>query len=275
MQVQKLPAIAGFIWINAGVRLMFGHFGNMVKILVTYVFALFLFSFLASWLAALLAALGVSETTFKEVYLFVILVLSPAASIGFLQACRDTLSGEPVTPLHILRGFQVDRRALVSLLGFGLFHFAAIAVVIASLPGSLEEILKYLASGTPPPQDTQESLFGSLALVAYLAVTLIIWYAPMLAAWNNMRAAKAMFYSVAACWRNKAAFLLFGFGWMMIGFLVIGLAAILQSLLGDTAAAGALLTIVILLYMGTFWCSVYVTYASVFVIDTQSPPATT
>jgi hypothetical protein len=273
MQVKKLPAIAGFIWINAGFRLLFGHFANMVKILFTYVFVFFLFSSLVGWLSELSSRLGLPDALLKQIFLFFFVLLTPAASIGFMQACRDTVNGEPVTPLHFLRGFQGDKRTLLSLLGFGLFQFAAVSVVIASLPALPEMTFKDLVSATPPPQDSKDSLLGVLALIAYLAIAVTVWYAPMLAAWNKMRAGKAMFYSLAACWRNKGAFLMFGLGWLMVCMFLIGAVSIIAVLFGDNMVTASLLAMIGLLYAGAFYCSVYVTYSSVFVGDLEPPAA--
>jgi hypothetical protein len=266
MKVQKLPAVAGFIWINAGFRLLFSHFGDISKMILTYVFGVFLFAYLTVMLAQLGGDFGVPEGVFEEILIFLGVIFSPTLSIGFMQACRDTLKGEPVTPLHLLRGFQLERRALLSLLGLGLFQCAALAVISAFLPDLPKFNWQDLTGANPPPpEDPKQTLLRTAGMVAYLGVTLTVWYAPMLAAWNQMRAAKAMFYSLAACWRNRGAFLMFGVGWMLVCMFMIGVFSILATLLGDNGGTAALIAVLGLLCAGAIYCSVYVTYSSVFV----------
>jgi hypothetical protein len=46
--------------------------------------------------------------------------------------------------------------------------------------------------------------------------TIPLWHAPALMHWGRQGVAKAMFASVVAMWRTRAALLMFGLGWFAL-----------------------------------------------------------
>jgi hypothetical protein len=283
MDVLKLPAAAGVAWIRGGFMLLFTQFLGILMLVMTYGFAIILAGYAASGMAYVANMGGLDDAIVEKSVDLVLAMLAPALTIGFMAACRAVAAGERVGPAFILAGFQVGKKRLLSLLGLGVFQVAALFVVRTLLAGELPP-------GTPDP-DSIEALTGSFdtstlsdaaaahfllvrsaELIARLGVAVVLWYAPMLVAWHGMRSVKSTFYSVAACWRNRAAFVIFGLGWVALWITLFGIIG-LGSVLGLGDNAKLLFWPVAPIMFAAMYCSVYVTYASVFVITAPAAAA--
>jgi len=105
-------------------------------------------------------------------------------------------------------------------------------------------------------------LVGLFQMILYLPVGIVLWYAPMLVYWQGYGASKAMFFSAAAVWRNRGAFMIYGLG--LVGCLVAAYAiAALLVLLGLAFGAGKFSVALLAPFMT--YCTIYITYTSVFV----------
>lgn len=274
MQVLKLPAIAGLIWVSAGFRLLYQQMLRMFSVVVIYFFVVLFINFLALWVGDQFPEHSEARELVPRVLTFMFAIFSPVLQIGYMEACRDIARGERISPLYFLRGFQLPRPAFLSLLAIGLFQVSALTLVLTvlPLPQNLEATLTAAANQPAPVIDPQALLVQCAALAVVLVIMSVAWYAPMLAAWHGMRVGKAMFFSMAACWRNKTAFIMFGLGWTIAGFFSVVLMSLAIAALGNGALANALVAIMLMLLIGAMYCSVYVTYSTVFVPDT-TPPA--
>ena len=99
----------------------------------------------------------------------------------------------------------------------------------------------------------------SLHLLFYLPVMVLIWFAPPLAGWHGMNAAKAMFGSAVACVRNLAPLLVFG---LAMAALALG-GALLASLL-PSALMSVLIAPLALVVMTIAQASLYPMYQAIF-----------
>ncbi len=272
MQVLKLPAIAGLIWVSAGFRLLFRQSLRMFSLIVMYLFGFVFVGSLATLIANALRPQGIDDELVVKGVVFCAGIFGPVLLMGYMEACRDVMRGERVSPLYILRGFQLPRASFLALLVLGLFQVTTLNVLLSLLPVQPITDLTVLAAGQAQRElSPSEDVIQLSVLVAMMMVLVTLWYAPMLAAWHGMRVGKSMFYSVAACWRNKGAFFMFGIGWMIaisVCFMAVSMIAVL---LGKNELTYALLAIIMLLMAGAGYCSVYVTYSTVFVTENDRP----
>ena len=144
-------------------------------------------------------------------------------------------------------------------------------------------------SGTPPATQStaqpaseadqeairRETIARVIQGLAYLPVALLMWYAPMLAAWHGLPAGKALFFSVVAVWRNLGAFVIYGLAWLAIWMCFSLAFGLLLTSIGVANLAAVLGLPLVMLMLTWMYCSVYPSYATVFVDASAAPvPAT-
>ncbi|MEO8408988.1 MAG: BPSS1780 family membrane protein, partial [Propionivibrio sp.] len=111
-------------------------------------------------------------------------------------------------------------------------------------------------------------LAGQVALTLFLPVMMAYWFAPVLVAWHNVSAGKALFFSFVACVRNWRAFLVYVLAVVLVGALLPGL---IVGVLGTLFAGGAsvvsvaLTVLITLVLLPTLYASFYISYRDVFV----------
>ena len=107
---------------------------------------------------------------------------------------------------------------------------------------------------------------GRLMIVALPVIT-AFWFAPLLAAWDDVPPLKSVFFSFVASWRNWRAFAIYGltiavFAVAMPGLLLIAAGAISPTLLNVLSVA--LKMVLIFVMAPILMASVYVSYQDVF-----------
>jgi hypothetical protein len=278
MDVLKLPAAAGIAWIRGGFALLFHQFLGIFMLAMTYLFAFVFAGYLASWVGVVAGLVGLDAVMVEKALDLALATLAPALAVGFMDACRAATVGERVTPVFILSGFRVGRKRLLSLLGLGVFQVATLYLIKVGLattqgpgapdPDSLAALTGSIDTSTMTDEAAAKLLASRAAeLFARLLIAMVLWYAPVLVAWHGMRAVKSTFYSVAACWRNRGAFAMFGLGWIALWLTLFGIVGA-TALLGLGENAKFLFLPIAPVIFAAMYCSVYTTYASVFV---QSP----
>jgi len=244
MQINILPASAGFTWLREGMRLFGRQPIGLPAMVVLYLMMLVA--------PALLPIVGIAISG----------VLAPFASVGLLGACRDVAEGRMPTPLAFAQPFR-PTPARLQLLRLGIIN-AILLLVVATLAA--------LLSPEPPGGEAPQSLHDVplpallVQLLLYLPVMALMWFAPVLAGWHSMAPAKAMFGSVVACWRNVGAMLIFG---LAAGALTLGVSVAAVMLLTSLTSSQELLSILLaplaLILMSIVQASLYPMYRSVFV----------
>lgn len=146
-------------------------------------------------------------------------VMLPAFSVSFMIICDELAHGRPIGLAMLLAGFRRELSALITM--GGLYLVAILLVLGASTIADGGTLWHWVVTGTsPPPQSLRDgSLSRALLLAAALGtpVMMAFWFAPALTAWKGMGAAKALFYSFFAAWRNWRAFVLYGAMLAMVG----------------------------------------------------------
>jgi len=218
-------------------------------------------------------------------WLLMLLVAAlPMISLGFMNATRlvgdtgtSTLAAF-VAPLH--PGHPQARALLRMTLVY------VVTSVLAGLLSSLVygdsfgALVEAETSDKPDPGAIAERLADprlatgmlvQLGLATLLSVP--FWHAPALIYWGGQGLAQALFSSTVACWRNRAAFLLYGLAFAGLVFLFTLFGGILLGLLGTGALVAMLALSVSLVLPAAFYASLYFTFTGCFEpTDGEAPP---
>lgn len=193
-------------------------------------------------------------------------LLVPAFSVGFMALARAAARKAPLELGLLFEGFRHEPRAQFSL---GVIYLACLALLLAaSALADNGALARWMISGQRPNDEVLQSdeFMSALAAAAalYLPVMLAFWFAPPLAAWHALGAAKALFFSLAASVMNWRAFLIYG---AVMAAITLALPFMLVQALALAGAGrigpGIVLPLVIVL-LPTLFASFYASYRDVF-----------
>ena len=176
-------------------------------------------------------------------------------------------------------GGDVGRKQLPTLLILGGLYLLAIVLVlgISALAdgGALANWVIYgTAPGAPAIRDGSLSSALIVAAMAGTPVVMAFWFAPVLAAWHGMGAAKALFFSFFAGWRNWRAFLVYGAVLALAGAaLSAALVTATMMLRGHPDLLRLGLIAAVLVTMPTLFGSFYAAYGDILPHDTTPDEA--
>ena len=103
-----------------------------------------------------------------------------------------------------------------------------------------------------------------LAAVGLALVAIPFWHAPALIHWGGHGAAKSLFFSIVACWRNKGALAVYSLGWGAVIMLFAFVSTTLLALLGVPQLAVLFFMPAVLMLSAAFYASLYFTFADSF-----------
>lgn len=257
--MEKLPAATGLLWIKQGFALFRKQPAEISMLFLGYMF--------------MMLAVGIIPVLGQVLPL----VLVPAFSLAFLQACINIEHDKRVTPALLLTGFRSPAVVNLLILGAAYLLAATAAAGASSLidGGVFWSVLTgQTAIDAKTVQDSDMASAMLFSALLYVPVSMAFWYAAPLVAWHKMGIVKALFYSFFAVFHASKPFLVFGLGWAIIGVLfptMISLFAVI--LLGNSAAVMMILLPLSVLLTIIMYCSFYPTYTQVFG-TTEVPPAT-
>ncbi len=248
--MDKLPAIAGWNWVKEGFALFRKQPAEISTLFLAYMFLMMAIGFL------------------PLVGQVLPLVLIPAFSMAFMQACLQIEQGKKVYPNLLLTGFRTP--ALGRLLKLGVLYLVAAVVAVAASAivdgGVFWEIMsgqKKLDSETIRGSNLSLSMMFSAAV--YTPAAMAFWYAAPLIAWQDMGIGKAIFYSFFAVKRSGMAFLVYGLSWVLIGIILPAvLSSVVALVVGKAFAVMVVLLTVSLVLTVIMYCSFYPTYTHIF-----------
>ena len=210
-----------------------------------------------------------------------LLMALPLLGLGFMIAARSAQRGGPVHAGQMLEALRAadaparERRTTLLKL-CALYAVTTAAVMLASDwidGGTFERLQVLLASARDAAK--QKELNALLAdgnlragLLLRLAGTALLsipfWHAPALVWWQGQGVAQSLFSSTLACWRNRAAFLVYGLAWSaaVVGFSVV--AGSIFSLLGAAQLAALAAVPAGLVFSTVFYVSLLFTYQGCF-----------
>jgi hypothetical protein len=192
-----------------------------------------------------------------------------------MAMCRELARGRPLELTLLGAGFRHHLPSLVTLGGLYLAITALIFAATQVVDGGT--LMRWMLAGTAPPasptEDTMLRWAFLLALAAWLPVQLAFWFAPILIAWHGMSAAKSLFFSFVASWRNWRALLLYG---VVVGAALGAFAILLLQVHHLKSGPQTIPTIVffaLVLAVPVYYASVYASYRDVFPEEIPEPPA--
>lgn len=255
MQAAKLPFLYGWYWIQEGLRLF--------KLQPA---ALFFWSLITSILINL-------SNIFPIFGQMVLIVLVPTMTFIIQNACRRIDAGEvmrlgmwtePLKPVPV-------RNRLIKL-GF-IYLLACLAVgFIATFP-FVSELSQLMDNREASPEAIMAAFRKPIFLffILYLGLSALFWHAPALVGWHAIPVKQALFFSMVACWRNKAAFLLYGLCWAAAFFTIQTLGELLLGAGLSPGTATLVLTPINLAMAAILYASFYPAYRSVFGDSIRDP----
>lgn len=170
-----------------------------------------------------------------------LLMAMPLLGLGFMIASRSAMAGGPVHAgqlLEPLRGGSAvavaRRKQLLALCGAYALSTALVMLASDALDGgAFEKLQILLASGRNEAAQKQiDALLGDpsllngmlLRLGGTALLSIPFWHAAPLVWWQGQGVAQALFSSTVACWRNRAAFVVYGLAWT-VTIVVFGVVA--------------------------------------------------
>jgi hypothetical protein len=258
MQARRLPALRGGQWIIDGFRL-YRRNPPLLTLLALNYWLFFLLIFILPFVGPFAAN-----------------ILLQALSVTVMNGCRAADEGRKVAMDIVWSGFKRNLRTLLRL---GALYLAGEMAAAAILLGAFgTDLMPSLPAGDVPSpgialdeERLMPFLYGALALT--LPLMLAFWFAPMLAAWHDLPARKALFFSVVAVLRNWRAFAAYGAGALLLTAVVPG---VVRALFGFsdtllTLASTVVTMALVFVAMPTLFASVYMSYRDVFADDVQAP----
>lgn len=254
MRANTLPPAAGWRWLVGGAELFRRNPPLLAMLVVAYWFTVILLSSVPL-IGTVAASLAI-----------------PGLSVGLMQTCR-LLERRLVPGVQTLFGGLKENPRTLAALGALYLVSTLVILMLASLIDD-GELMRAMLSGQPVDREAVESgrLLAPATVVVLLLTPLLMayWFAPVLAAWHGLSAAKALFFSLVACWINWRAFLVYGLSLAAVAAIIPGILLGLLVLIFPGAAnfMAALVTIPVMLVLAPIvFASFYVSYRDVFGID--------
>lgn len=262
MQARLLPAARGAFWILAGFKL----YRRNPPLLTTLT------------LGYLLLVLAFGQL--QPVGPFLLPLLLPTLTALIANGCRALDQGlsEPRRALGL--GLREHRGALLRLGGLHLLGTLAILGVDLLFFNDQSSLLisgKDEAGAAVTTLDQAEFLWHMLRLMLIaLPVLLAFWFAPLLTAWDGLPAAKSLFFSLIAVWRNWRAFLIYALTATLIGVILPGLLLLVASLASKDLVeviAVALRMLLLLIFAPVLMTGIYQSYQDIFAAEPAAATA--
>ena len=253
MKLHIVPARQGILWVKLGMRTFFRQ-----PLALTGLFFIFM------------AAMSVISMV-PVIGNVLALALLPGATLGLMVATQEALKGQFPMPSVLLAGFRAGRAQMRAMLVLGaLYALGFVGVLgLSALADGGKFAQMYLFGGAVSSEVFQDPAFETATMVAllfYMPLSLLFWFAPALVYWNDVSPMKSLFFSMVACIRNIGAFTVYSLVWML-AFMVIGLAVVLvASLSGSEEAVALVLYPTAMVMAAMFFSSIYFTYADSFSI---------
>jgi hypothetical protein len=248
MQMQRLPAARGVRWLSDGFALYRRNPPLLTMLTLGFLMIVAAFSLLQSIGQFLLPLVLPTMTA---------LVANGYRAVDQIKTGRVALEREA-----LLVGLVEHRLPLWRL---GILHLLGMLIVLGI------DLLFGNVDVAPPPAGTAGDtalLLHMLRLTALASPLLLaFWFAPLLTAWEGVPAAKSLFFSFVAAWRNWRAFLSYGFAVMVVGVLLPSFMIIVATLISPRIGAVVSLIVqgmLLLTFAPVLMATVYVSYRDVF-----------
>ena len=256
MRANRLEAAAGLRWIAGAFAIFRVAPARQLIFNLGFLFALTI-------ALSIPAVLSIPAAGFALLWLLI-----PALIVGPHAIARAASRGTAPGAALLVAGFRGN---FAGQLRLGAVYLAGmLAVLAATVPadgGRFAQAMMGMARleiGDLQADGLQTAMMiGAVMQTMLLAV---LWYAPLLVAWQQVTVGKAVFFSAAAALINWRAFLAYGVGMTLLFTLVLLLALAGVMLLGGARAAqaNAALFAVVWTLLPVWFASSYLSYRDVF-----------
>lgn len=250
MRASRLEAVVGLRWIAESFLIF--RVAPMRQLLYSLAF-----------LVALTMAMSIPMVGFALVWLLV-----PALVVGPHEIARAAAGRVPPGADLLVAGFQRNFAAQLRL--GGVYLAGMLAVLAATIPADEGRFAQAMIGMARLEIDELRgtALRDAMMIGAVLQTALIaiLWYAPLLVAWNGIATGKAVFFSAAATFINWRAFLAYGCGMLLLFALVLTLALAGAVLFGGSGAlqANSAMFAVVWSMLPVWFAGSYLSYRDVF-----------
>lgn len=265
MKLQIVPASRGAQWVRQGFAVFFSR-----PLAFMGLFGLWLLGTLVAQLLPWIGFLLVWGTL-------------PLVTLGFMLATQQALQGRfPTLKVFVLplQGPPQQKRALWQLGAIYAAAMLVVALVYVWIDGGRFQTAMQaaMASGKASPESlealfaddrVQLSLLWITAAISLLSVP--FWHAPALVYWGGQPAAKALFFSTVACWRNKGAFAVYVLTGAGALTALAFAAALLMLLLGQPGLAVLVIPPLGFAFYAVFYASLFFTFVDCFEMPSAAP----
>ncbi|MBU3565176.1 BPSS1780 family membrane protein [Polynucleobacter sp. MWH-HuK1] len=250
MKLNYVAPKEGYTWIRQGIWLFKQNPLGFLMLVFMYVFA--------AQLAVIIPVIGV----------FAVLLLTPTLSAGFMTACRQAILKERIKPSVYIAALQSGQMIRKRILQLGLVYAAMIVLLsfILSLLVDFELLLPLMTSDKPitPEALRQVYLVLFFGAMLYVPVAMLMWFSPVLVAWEDMSVPQALFSSALACWANKAAFFLYLSIWSAILIAIPLTIGMIFDAMNLGQAASYIIAPISMAGLTVMHCSFYATWKACF-----------
>lgn len=250
MKLNYVAPKDGYTWIRQGIWLFKQNPLGFLMLVFMYVFA--------TQLAVIIPVIGV----------FAILLLTPTLSVGFMTACRQAILKERIKPSVYIVALQSDPVVRKRILQLGLVYAALIVLMsfLLSLLVDFELLLPLMTSDKPMTPEALRQIYLVLFFGAflYVPVAMLMWFSPILVAWENMPVPQALFSSALACWANKGAFFFYLSIWSTILIAIPLIIGMLFDAMNLGQAASYIIAPISMAGLTVMHCSFYATWKACF-----------
>ncbi len=245
----KLPAYAGWLWIKEGFALFRKQPMEMATLFMSYMFLMF--------------AVGLIPLAGQVLPM----ILVPAFSMAFMQACVQAEQGRRIYPSLLLTGFRSP--AFRSLLVLGVLYLLAALLALAAAAlvddGILWKVLRGdLQLDSKEVRESSITLGLLVAAAVYTPFAMAFWYAAPLAAWKNMSSGKPVFFSFFAVRNSTSAFLFYGLAWAILASILPTMLGVVFIIIGSTTLALIASLACAIVLSVVMYCSFYPSYTHIF-----------
>jgi hypothetical protein len=226
MQVRTVSAATGWTWLREGLALLRRQAFAFTALVVLYSMVLMVI--------ANIPLIGLPLAA----------ILVPFGTLGITAAGRDAERNVMPLPTLLIAGFKGPQRN--ALLSLGVIHAGLILVlVLVTTFFARDELANWkIVEGQVDAVTVAANVPWdaiSVAALIYVPILMLTWFAPQLVAWHRQPVAKALFFSLFACWRNRWPFLVLGLAFSGLVVAVSWLFSMLMSLLGVSPQLGSML----------------------------------
>jgi hypothetical protein len=279
VRIRSIPASAGLRWIRLALRAFVRQPGGFMGMFGLFLLAMLLLSIPLALLVPLAQAIHLDTFVVSMLGL----VLMPLLSLSFMLATEAVTGDLRIRPglfFAPLRASAPQRRALVEV-GLAYVAMSLAAWYVGNGLDGGETARWFTDRMMMPPEGAAAPqalvpLSDSARLVVFLKVAVValgsipLWHAPALIHWGRYGAAKAMFASVVAMWRTRAALAVFALGWFALSFALTCALALLELLLGNSVVLLAVAVMLSWAISALFYVTLWFGFVDTFEITSTT-----